>query len=85
MPKKYPPLTPREVIQILKALEFDHKRTTGDHEHYEKRHSGKRHLVTVDTGANQFDAHYLKSIISQSGYSRNQFYGATPRTAKKIQ
>ena len=33
--RKYPPLSPLEVINILQALGFSLKRQTGSHQHYE--------------------------------------------------
>jgi hypothetical protein len=31
-----------------------------------------------------FEEKTIKRMISQSGFTRQQFYGATPKTAKKI-
>ena len=45
--KKYLPLTPHEVIRVLKALGFSSKRTRGDHQQWEGHISGKRRVVTV--------------------------------------
>jgi len=84
MPKKYPPLTDSEVTAILVALGFLYSHTKGGHHFYKKTHSGKEHTVTVDPNASPFDDFLLKSMISQSGYARDDFYAATKRTAKKI-
>jgi len=40
--------------------------------------------VTVDLHYPEFDDKMIKSTISQSGLNREQFYGATKRTAAKI-
>jgi len=84
MPKKYPPLTDGEVVAILNALGFRYSHSSGGHDFYKKVHSGKPHTVTVDPKYSPFTDFLLKSIISQSGYSRERFYAATKKTAKKI-
>jgi len=83
--RKYPPLTPDEVIAILKGLKFAHKRTTGSHEQYEciGNEIYPRSVVTVDTAHAEFDDDLVKSMIRQSNRSREEFYGATKRTARK--
>ena len=81
MPKKYPSLKPNEVVQCLKALSFIYTKSQGDHNYYEK--GGK--IVQVDMGEKQgFATPGMQIIISNSGYSREVFYRATKRTAKKI-
>jgi predicted RNA binding protein YcfA (HicA-like mRNA interferase family) len=84
--RKYPCLTPSEVISVLEAIDFKLKRTTGSHSHYEceQGKDGKRHVVTVDTSVDEFREDLMKSMIRQSGRSREEFYGATKRTRKKI-
>ncbi len=84
MPKKYPPLTPGEVIAILKAWGFRFDRNKGSHEQYEGFIGGERKLVTVDTAISAFSDFLMGSMISQSGLSRDNFYCATKGTAKKI-
>jgi len=84
MPKKYPPLTDTEVVAILIALGFAYSHSSGGHDFYKAAHGGKHWTVTVDPHDSPYDAFLLKSMISQSGYSREQFYRATKKTAKKI-
>jgi predicted RNA binding protein YcfA (HicA-like mRNA interferase family) len=83
--KKYPPLTPSEVISILGKLGFVRKAGSGDHETYERVASDgrPRSVVTVDTGASELDDYLIKSMIRQSNFSREEFCGATKRTARK--
>lgn len=83
--RKYPPLTPPEVIAILKSLGFKLDRKTGSHEHYECERNEKqpRSVVTVDVAYSQFDEFLMKSMIRQSNRSREEFYGATKRSAQK--
>lgn len=83
--KKYPPLTPSEIVDILKALGFTFKRKTGSHAHYERERdaSHPRSIVTVDMAEKEFDDTLSKSMISQSNFSRDDFYAATKSSAKK--
>ncbi len=84
MPKKYPPLTPDAVITILRARGFVLHRTRGSHAHYRGHIRGRNRLVTVDLSYNQFDVGRLKDMMDQAGLSREEFYGSTKATAKKI-
>ena len=84
MPRKYPPLTTQQVTAILAALNFQYTKSKGGHDFYNGTHSGKNWKVTVDPKASPFDDFLLKSMIKQSGYSREAFYSATPNTGKKI-
>lgn len=84
MPKKYPQLTDKEVVSNLKALGFGYSHSKGGHDFYKASHSGRNWTVTVDPNNSPFDDFLLRSMISQSGFTREQFYGATARTAKKI-
>lgn len=83
--RKYLPMSPSDVIEIVVALGFVKKRKSGSHWQYErvadKDHS--RAVVTIDESPDQFDDFLMKSMISQSGFSVEQFYGATKRSARK--
>jgi predicted RNA binding protein YcfA (HicA-like mRNA interferase family) len=84
--RKYPPLKNREVVAILTALGFKLVRTESTHAQYERLADGNhtRALVTVDNYPD-FEEKMLKNLISQSTFSREEFYGATKATLKKIQ
>jgi predicted RNA binding protein YcfA (HicA-like mRNA interferase family) len=84
MPKRYPPLTPDEVISILQVRGFSLARQRGSHAQYTGEWGGKHRVVTVDTAVREYGAYKLKSMISQSGMTREEFYSSTDRTAKKI-
>jgi predicted RNA binding protein YcfA (HicA-like mRNA interferase family) len=84
MPKRYPPLSRREVLAILKALGFELDRTAGSHENYVAFTKEKNRVVTVATNKSDFPGHHVKTFIRQSGFSREDFYGAIKSTAKKI-
>jgi predicted RNA binding protein YcfA (HicA-like mRNA interferase family) len=84
--RKYPPLTPGEVIAIVQALGFVFDRKCGSHAQYELSGTTERQrrVVTVDTKVHNFDEYLIKSMIRQSGRTREEFYGATKATGKKI-
>ena len=84
MPKKYPPLTPDEVINILLARNFVLDRTRGGHSYYSGTIGGRLRHVTVSTHYRQFSLERIKDMIAQSGLTRTEFYGSTKRTARKI-
>jgi predicted RNA binding protein YcfA (HicA-like mRNA interferase family) len=92
VPKKYPPLEHREVIEILLALGFHYDATDGSHEQYEGSIDGKKRKVTVVTNIKTFDDRDIKSFISQAfgcmiitKKDVKRFYGATKNTVKKVQ
>jgi predicted RNA binding protein YcfA (HicA-like mRNA interferase family) len=84
--RRYPSLTPSEVIAILRELNFYPKRQDGSHAQWERLAEGSRTraLVTVDVAESDFSEPLMKSMIRQSGFTREEFYGATKKTAKKI-
>jgi predicted RNA binding protein YcfA (HicA-like mRNA interferase family) len=84
--RKYPPLTPSEVVAIVHALGFVFKKQTGSHAHYEKAASvnSERAVVTIDMAEADFGPVIMKSMIEQSACTREVFYRATRKTAKKI-
>jgi predicted RNA binding protein YcfA (HicA-like mRNA interferase family) len=84
MPRKYPPLSRREIVEILSARGFALIRTKGSHLQYEGIIKGKRRLVTVDESIDTFSDDLLKTIIAQSKLTREEFYRSTKATAKKI-
>lgn len=84
MPKKYPPLTPDEVIKILKKRGFILKATEGSHAQYEGEVKGLTKKVTVDEAEKEFGNFLIKSMIRQSGLSREEFYCSTKATALKV-
>jgi predicted RNA binding protein YcfA (HicA-like mRNA interferase family) len=83
--RRYPTLTPAEVVAILKAHKFSKKNEVGTHAQYEcsKTSEYPRSVVTVDMGYREFDDGLIKNMIRQSNRSRELFYGATKRTASR--
>jgi len=75
--RKYPPLTPRQVIANIQAHGFCFKRQDGSHAQYEKSadKTNPRKIVTVDVGKKEFSVDLIKSMIRQSGLTRDEFYG----------
>ena len=84
MPKRYPPLTPPEVSSILSARGFVSDRSKGSHVQYRGTIRGVTRYVTVDTGKHEYSDFLMQSMIRQSGMTREEFYGATKSTARKI-
>lgn len=84
MPKKYPSLTPQEVIDILKARGLSKKTQSGSHAQFEGMLKSQIRKVTVDMAEKDFGKDLIKSMIRQSGLSRDEFYCSTKKTAKKI-
>jgi len=73
------------VEAILRALGFKLKGQEGSHRQYErlKDATHPRSVVTVDVAEREFGDYLIKSMIRQSDFSREQFYGATKRTARR--
>jgi predicted RNA binding protein YcfA (HicA-like mRNA interferase family) len=84
LPKRYPSLTPSEVIDILTARKFTFKTQNGSHAQYEGIVGSITRKVTVDMAEKDFGRDLIQSMIRQSGLSRNDFYCSTKKTAKKI-
>ena len=84
--RRYPPLTPGEVVSIISALGFAFARKQGSHAHYECAATATRlrRLVTVDMAVPSFCEDLIKSMIRQSGHTREEFYGATKATRKRL-
>jgi predicted RNA binding protein YcfA (HicA-like mRNA interferase family) len=84
--RKYPPLKHREVRSILTALGFTEKRQAGTSHAQWERPADNEHARAIVTVGDypEFDERLIKSMISQSTFDRQKFYGATPSTAKKI-
>jgi predicted RNA binding protein YcfA (HicA-like mRNA interferase family) len=82
--KKYPILKYREIRDILEARGFTLDRTEGSHEQWihSNIHDAKR-VVTLDNHG-EFYTELMKSMIRQSGLTREEFYCSTKSTAKKI-
>jgi len=81
LPKKYPRLTPKEVIDNLIALGFSFARQRGAHKFYKDKDGN---LVNVPMNWDLIDDTGIKSIIKQSGKSREEFYSATESSAQKL-
>lgn len=84
MPKRYPPLTPKEVISILTARNFSLKTQEGSHAQFEGIVNETAKKVTVDMAEKDFGIDLIKSMIRQSGLTREEFYCSTKKTTQKI-
>jgi hypothetical protein len=82
--RKYPPLKHSEMVAIFVALHF-HLVRVGKHSNYERDADAirSRKVVPIDD-YDVFDETLIASMISQSGFTRDEFYAATKGTAKKV-
>jgi predicted RNA binding protein YcfA (HicA-like mRNA interferase family) len=85
MGKKMPKLKLREVKANLTSLGFRWKRTDGSHETWERPADAtrKRAIVTVDAAETQFGEFLMRSMIRQSGFSREEFCPGILKVAAK--
>lgn len=77
MGKTYPPLDRRQIEFILKKLKFTPKRKKASHTQWEGYTEGQRRIVTVDhlkSRQEKYGHKLLKSMIDQSGLSKEDFY-----------
>lgn len=68
------------------ALGFRPKNQVGSHVQYERladEAGSIRRVVPIDD-YREFDQNLIKRIINQAGVTREEFYGATGKTRKKI-
>ncbi len=84
MPKRYPPLTPTQVIAILLARSFVLDRTRGGHSYYTGMIRGRLRHVTVSTHYTEFSTELIQDMIAQAGLTRDEFYGSTHDAARKV-
>ncbi|MFN8435076.1 MAG: hypothetical protein U0V18_13705 [Anaerolineales bacterium] len=82
--RKYPPLTPEEIVAILIARGFILHHTRGDHRFYYMIVRGEKRIMQVDMGNPAYTDNWLKLVIKETGMSREDFYCSTTSTAKKI-
>lgn len=82
-PRKYLPLTPDEVIQILKGLGFVHKRTTGDHAQWEGMVKEIRRVSTVQLIRGTYSTERMKRLIENLGLTPEEFYGIDKKISKR--
>lgn len=84
MPRGWPPLELREIKAILNALGLSYAHSKGGHDFYKGTRNEKPCTVTVDPKCAPFSATLLKYMCDQARCTREEFYGATDKTAKKI-
>lgn len=77
MSSQFPPLTCKEVKQILKNLEFIPLSRKGtSHEQWRGYINGFRRTVTVDCPKEPFTNTLIKYMASQAGLSKKEFYAS---------
>jgi predicted RNA binding protein YcfA (HicA-like mRNA interferase family) len=86
VPRKYPTLLLREIIEILKCFGFAPQARRGtSHEQWKKVYKEATYTVTVDHSIDEFDDTLLKIIIhEQAKIPREAFYSGCKSAAAKI-
>jgi len=73
----FPPLSCKQVKQILSSLGFSPRPQKGtSHEQWVKTENGKFFKVTVDCPKAPFSQDLIKSMSTQAGVSKKEFYSA---------
>jgi predicted RNA binding protein YcfA (HicA-like mRNA interferase family) len=73
----FPPLSCRDVKQILTKLGFSPRPRKGtSHEQWVKLVGGRLFKVTVDCPKEPFTGDLVASMARQAGVSKREFYGA---------
>ena len=71
----HPPLTCKQVKQILSSLGFSPRPTKGtSHEQWIKDAGGERYKVTVDCPKAPFSPDLISSMAKQAGVTKKVFY-----------
>lgn len=80
MSRTHPPLTCKEVKQILSNLGFEPRPKKGtSHEQWVKTKGAMRYKVTVDCPKAPFSQDLIGSMSRQAGVTKKQFYAALNR------
>lgn len=83
MPKQWPPLDASDIRSCVKALGFVHDHTTGTHEVWVD--PVNHQMVEFDSKWNPVSSPMLQHFVTQQlRRTREEFYGATKATARKI-
>ena len=74
MSSEQPPITCKELKAILSSLGFAFSTKEGSHEQWVLIKDGKKYKVTVDCPKAPFSQFLIKSMASQAGKSKKDFY-----------
>lgn len=74
MSGNYPPLTCKEIKAILSYLGFAFETQRGSHEQWVRIKDGKKYKVTVDCPKAPFTQTLIKSMATQAGCTKTDFY-----------
>jgi predicted RNA binding protein YcfA (HicA-like mRNA interferase family) len=73
----FPPLSCKQVKQILSSLGFSPRPQKGtSHEQWVKTTNGKFYKVTLDCPKSPFSQDLISSMAKQAGVSKKEFYSA---------
>lgn len=81
--RKYLPLTPDELIRVLKAFGVQKQRIRGDHEQWEGTIKGVRRVSTVQLIHGEYSTERMKRLIENLGLTTHEFYRADSKIAKR--
>ncbi|GGA75504.1 hypothetical protein GCM10011521_12080 [Arenimonas soli] len=70
------PVTHREMVSLLKSLEFTKVRSNGSHEMWEGTYGGQRRVVTLDEHHAPYHRALLRDIRNQIGMSKKELFAA---------
>jgi len=80
MSSAFPPLTCKEVKEILRNLGFWPRPQKGtSHEQWVKHQEGRLYKVTVDCPKQPFGPDLVRYMAAQAGVSKKDFYAALKR------
>lgn len=71
MSKKFPPLKSKDVVKVLKRLDYQECEQKGSHRHFEKEGCPK---ITVPEHNKEIAKGTLLAIIADTGLTRSAFY-----------
>lgn len=81
--RKYLPLSPDDLVRVLKAFGFIHKRTTGDHVQWEGEIKKVRRVSTVQLIKGEYSQERMKRLIENLGLTAEEFYRADSKISKR--
>lgn len=81
--RTYLPLSPDDLVRVLKAFGFAYKRTAGSHEQWEGVINDVRRISTVQRIKGEYSTDRMKRLIDNLGLTPEEFYRADSKIAKR--
>lgn len=73
MSSKYPPITAKDAIYVLKKLGYEQVSQKGSHKQFKKNNQGAK-VTVADHGNDVIMNKTFSSILSQIGIDKDEFY-----------